>query len=142
MNKNIIEKRRVLQTLSHAAQELAKDEGIDPKDYKINDLLMMLVYNPDNEYKFNSFNGWRREGYTIKKGSKAFLLWGQPINRDRQEQDGTIKKASEDEEADPPFFPLAFLFRSDQVLKPLKLPKKEKPAQKVEASTPSIEIDL
>ncbi|MDF1546413.1 MAG: ArdC-like ssDNA-binding domain-containing protein [Bacteroidales bacterium] len=142
MNAIILEKRKALQTLSHAAQEAAKDEGINPEEYKVNELLMMLIYNPDNEYTFNSFFGWKREGYTIKKGSKAYVIWGQPINRTRQDQQGNTKESTEDQESEPPFFPLAYLFRSDQVLKPIKLPKSDKKKIKMEVDQPSISIDL
>lgn len=142
MNQNILEKRKVLRTLSHAVQEMAEGEGLSPEEFKVNDLLIMFVYNPENEFTFNSFAGWKREGYTIKKGSKAFILWGQPINRTRTNQDGKLTEPDDEDENEPPFFPLAYVFRSDQVLKPLKLPKKEKKPQKMEVSTPVIEIDL
>jgi len=141
MNKQILEKRKLLQTLSHAATETAQDLGVDPSELKINDLLMQYIYNPENEFSFNSFVGWKNEGYTIKKGAKAFLLWGQPINRTRTDQDGTTKEANEEEESEPPFFPLAYVFRSDQVLKPLRQ-KKEKKPKPMEVSTPAIELDL
>lgn len=142
MNKYILEKRKVLQTLSHAVLNMAEETGIDPEEYKVNDLLMMLVYNPENEFSFNSFNGWKRDGYTIKKGAKAFLLWGQPINSDKQEDKETAQGTEEEENTDKTFFPLAFVFRSDQVLKPLKRPKPKEKPKKVDVSTVSMEIDL
>lgn len=141
MNKQIIEKRKALQTLSHAAQELAQDTGIDPEQYRINDLLMKLIYNPDNEFTFNSFFGWKQEGYTVKKGVKAFLLWGQPTKRTRTNPNGTTTEPTPEQEDQQPFFPLAYVFRSDQVLKPLRQ-KKPQPPKKVEAPDPVIEIDL
>ncbi len=142
MNAIILEKRKALQTLSHAVQHTAKDEGLNIDEFKVNELLLKFAYNPENEYTFNSFAGWKREGFTIKKGSKAFVLWGQPISTNRTNQDETKTEPNEEEENKRTFFPLAYLFRSDQVLKPIKLPKKDKQIKKVEVVQPVIELDL
>jgi len=122
MNDIIKEKRKVLQTLSSTAVELAEDKGIEPTEHTINELIMMLIYNPENEHNFKSFAGWKKEGYTIKKGSKAYMLWGQPINIENKEK-------TEENNEDNSFFPIAYVFRNDQAIKPIKRtrPKKETP---------------
>ena len=43
--------------------------------------------------EFKKFNEWKSEGYTIKKGSKAFPVWSQPTKREKKEQDGETASA-------------------------------------------------
>jgi len=129
MNAIIKEKRKVLQTLSHTAKELAESEGLTVKEYNVNDLIMNFIYNPDKEFVFKSFQSWKKEGYTIKKGSKAYLLWGQPINRAKTNESGEVIN-EENINEDTPFFPLAYIFRNDQAIKPIKT-KQKKPPQPV-----------
>lgn len=142
MNQKILEKRKALQTISHSVQELAENDGLNPEDYKVNELLMHYLYNPDNEFTFKSFKGWKDEGYTVRKGVKAFIVWGQPINRTRVHPDGTTTPAKDDEQSEPPFFPLAFLFRSDQVVKPLRQARTKVQVQPPEVLEPLYNIDL
>jgi len=115
MNDQMIEKRKVLRTLSNAAIQAAKDLNLDPDKYKVNDLLMMFVYNPNTSYTFNTFMGWKYEGYTVKKGVKAYLLWGQPINKTRTDKTTGEIIPGNDDDLEAAFFPLAYLFRDDQV---------------------------
>jgi hypothetical protein len=117
MNDQIIEKRNLLRTLSNAAIQAAEDLNLDPNQFKVNDLLMMFVYNPNTLHTFNTFMGWKYEGYTVKKGVKAYLLWGQPINKTRTDKTTGETIQGNDDDQEPAYFPLAYLFREDQVSK-------------------------
>jgi hypothetical protein len=118
MTEEMIAKRNTLRTISNAAIEAAKQMNINPQEYKVNDLIMLFAYNPDKKHTFNTFMGWKSQGYTIIKGSKAYILWGQPINKTRvNKSTGEIKQGSDDD-SEAPFFPIAYLFRDDQISKP------------------------
>ena len=56
----------------------------------LNYFILKYVYAPAEEgtTDFKKFNEWKNEGYTIKKGSKAFPVWSQPTKRERKEEDG------------------------------------------------------
>ena len=61
----------------------------------LNYFILKYVYAPAEEgtTEFKKFNEWKNEGYTIKKGSKAFPVWSQPTKRDKKEQDGESEPA-------------------------------------------------
>ncbi len=65
--------------------------------------------NPEIE-EFNTFNQWKELGYTIKKGSKAFLFWGQPRKISQ------IPEGSNEPE-EYKYWPLCYLFANTQVYK-------------------------
>ena len=56
----------------------------------LNYFILKYVYAPAEEgtTDFKKFNEWKKEGYTIKKGSKAFPVWSQPTKREKKEEDG------------------------------------------------------
>ena len=61
----------------------------------LNYFILKFVYAPAEEgtTEFKKFNEWKNEGYTIKKGSKAFPVWSQPTKREKKEQDGESEPA-------------------------------------------------
>ena len=61
----------------------------------LNYFILKYVYAPAEEgtTEFKKFNEWKNEGYTIKKGSKAFPVWSQPTKREKKEQDGENEPA-------------------------------------------------
>lgn len=117
MIQEMIDKRKALRTLSNAAIQAAEDIGINPDKYKVNDLLMLLIYNPQQTHTYSTFIGWKLQGHTIIKGSKAYMLWGQPINRTRTDKATGKTIQGNDDNTEAPFFPLAYLFRDDQTIK-------------------------
>jgi len=106
------EKREALKKLSNEVLKLDRELYPDDEENRagINFLLMHYVYNKGNNLTFHTFQGWLREGYTVKKGEKAFLLWGQPREGKRPQP-----KEGQDEEFS--FFPLAYVFSNEQVSK-------------------------
>lgn len=111
-------KREYLRKLSRLAREM-READPELEDMTINDIVIEQFYTKDGHTEFALFNDWRQRGYKIKKGSKAFVIWG----RKRKAQ-----KAAEEPEKDPDefkFFPLAYLFSNKQVE---PLPKEKSPA--------------
>jgi len=94
-NKNISKdmeafllKRKLLSEQSREAnkikEELIKNANCEDEfnfysTRPINYFLVHFVYNKDNkEITFDTFWNWKKNGYNIKKGEKAFALWGKP----------------------------------------------------------------
>ena len=61
----------------------------------LNYFILKFVYAPAEESttEFKKFNEWKQEGYTIKKGSKAFPVWSQPTKREKKAQEGENEPA-------------------------------------------------
>lgn len=61
----------------------------------LNYFILKFVYEPAEEgtTEFKKFNEWKQEGYTIKKGSKAFPVWSQPTKREKKAQEGENEPA-------------------------------------------------
>lgn len=79
----------MINTAKSAAQALFLES--QPLNY----FILKFVYAPAEEgtTEFKKFNEWKNEGYTIKKGSKAFPVWSQPTKREKKEQDGESEPA-------------------------------------------------
>ena len=62
----------------------------------LNYFILKYVYAPAEEgtTDFKKFNEWKKEGYTIIKGSKAFPVWSQPTKRERKEEDGDTPRTA------------------------------------------------
>ncbi len=82
----------------------------------INYILLHHIYEVDGATDFKTFGQWKKEGYTIKKGEKAFILWGQPVKSKNKAEEGKEKEA-DPEESNEQFFPLCYLFSDKQVYK-------------------------
>lgn len=37
---------------------------------------LQLIYSKDKENNFNTFFNWIKQGYRVRKGEKAYLVWG------------------------------------------------------------------
>jgi len=111
-NITIHKKRKALKELSDKVQLQAI--GSEFQDNTVNEKLMRFAYNPQGQLTFKSFNGWKQLNFTIKKGEKAFLLWGQPVA-------SKTKKNREDKEDNKEdnytYFPIAYVFSNMQVTK-------------------------
>jgi len=143
-NTKIQEKRLELSKLSRQAEDIreglirqAQEDGkgnleIFYASCTINYLLLNHIYDTHGAKEFKTFWQWKKENATIKKGSKAFLIWGQPIEKNNKED------ATEEEKGDEyRFFPLCFLFSDKQVVK-----KEDRKAVKHEEKEESREVVL
>ncbi len=109
----IQEKRNQLRQLSAAAKEIQKASG---EELTINQIIIDAFYTDEKNQIFKSFKGWIKEGYSVKKGEKAFFIWGRP----RQEnKEGEVKPVIENDDDSSTFFPISYIFSNAQV-EPLK----------------------
>ena len=104
MKDNIKTKREELKSLSSIIQKAVKENIYS----NVNEGLVDL-YSQQGHTTLHSFNQWKKEGYHVKKGEKALLLWGEPRKSINQE------KKSEKENDEFKFFPLAYVFSQLQV---------------------------
>jgi len=96
-------KRKELANLSRGIKPLVAEGVYD----SVNEGLLDN-YSDGSEITFHTFNGWKEEGFAVKKGSKAFLIWGKP-----RKVQITVPQEGEDEEFK--YWPLCFLFSENQV---------------------------
>jgi len=124
-------KRRILSQLSRDAEDIkkrfireAQESGNDNRvlywaSKTINFMLLNFIYDTGGAKEFKTFMQWKHEGATIKKGEKAFIIWGQPLGSREDEE------APAPEDSENLFFPLCYLFSENQVRKAEENAKEE-----------------
>jgi hypothetical protein len=100
--------RKALIGLSQAVRLAVKEGVYDSVNEGLKELYM--EQQPDIE-EFKTFQQWKKEGATVRKGQKAFLIWGQP-RQISQVPDGS----TEPEEFK--YWPLCYLFADTQIYRP------------------------
>jgi hypothetical protein len=152
-------KRTILIELSNQMKTLRNDmaegattpeEALYWASRTINFMLLNHVYNSDGSTEFNTFRQWKEKGATIKKGSVGYVIWGQPVGRQRAEK-AEAKGQPETDDSDYEFFPLCYLFSDKQVITAEELEterarKQEEQKQKEEhaaklANLQAVELD-
>lgn len=103
INSQYMERRTALSKLSTTIKLQMKMGLIDAPS--INAALIEL-YNQEGHSNFKTFNQWKALGKSIIKGSRAFTVWGSPINS---------KPDPQVEQDEFQFFPLCYLFSEQQV---------------------------
>ena len=85
--------RQIRDKMINEAKSMAQAMFLESQP--LNYFILNFVYAPAEEgtTEFKKFNEWKSEGYTIKKGSKAFPVWSQPTKREKKEQDGETASA-------------------------------------------------
>ena len=81
----------------------------------LNYFILNFVYKTNGITDFKKFHEWKHEGATVKKGEKAFPIWGQPIGKQKEEEaknKGEDYKASEEENER---YPICYVFSNLQV---------------------------
>lgn len=103
-----LQNRKILIELSKTARQLVAMEEYS----HVNEALIEEFYkkSDNNINEFNTFWQWKAKGYTIVKGSKSFLVWGQP-RKISQVPEG------ETEPEEYKYWPLCYLFSNTQVYK-------------------------
>lgn len=123
------EKRMKLIELSAQAKKLRQefiDNARTPAEAafwaskSINFMLLNYIYTEGGSTRFETFDGWKEQGATIRKGAKAILIWGQPQQAvATAQQDTASAEPKEDATAQEyEFFPICFLFSEDDVFFP------------------------
>ena len=111
-------KRQQLKTLSQslvARREMGEYMGNE--DDTVNGLLR-FYYARKGYTNLKTFKEWKKEGFTVRKGEKALLIWGMPVaSKAERERIEELKKQGREEDAKEDFFPLCYLFAESQVHK-------------------------
>lgn len=107
MNQEMKNKRDELKALCAPYKVLIKN-GVYAS---MNDALCNY-YSHLGHTILKSYRRWREEGYQVKWGSKALLMWGEP-KRQKKENEQTKKE----EETGEKFYPVAYVFSNLQVEK-------------------------
>ena len=79
-------KRQQLKTLSQslvARREMGEYMGNE--DDTVNGLLR-FYYACKGYTNLKTFKEWKKEGFTVRKGEKALLIWGMPITSKAEKQ--------------------------------------------------------
>lgn len=113
-----VEKKEKLKILSEQAREFKQnlinkaptlEQAEVIQEMRVNDIILNYFYKDAENTEFHSYKGWQELGMQVKKGSKAFVIWG------RKRQNIDDKKAATEEKDQYKFFPLAFVFSNNQV---------------------------
>ena len=85
--------RQIRDKMINEAKSMAQAMFLESQP--LNYFILNFVYAPAEEgtTEFKKFNEWKQEGYTIKKGSKAFPVWSQPTKREKKAQEGENEPA-------------------------------------------------
>lgn len=97
------EVREQLKGLSNELKPLVKAGEFST----VNEAIIEVAYKSPEHQEFKKFNEWKKLGFTILKGSKAFPVWAQPVKGKKKEE---LEEGKEFE-----FFPICFLFSNNQV---------------------------
>lgn len=103
MNETIKQRRDELKAISAGFKLLVKEGAIDSVNTGL-----INYYAEQGHTTLKSYRRWLADGFQVKKGAKALLLWGEPKPVKPNEQ----PKEGEKEET---FFPLAYVFSNLQV---------------------------
>jgi hypothetical protein len=77
-----------------------------------NDALKIMYYQHGDE-ELNTLQQWNKKGFSVKKGEKALLLWGEPRHK-KYKKDNKAEEGEENED-DLQFFPICYVFSKRQV---------------------------
>lgn len=106
--ENRQDKKTLLKEMSKTAKSIIELSG---DERRVNEVLIEM-FTTEEHQEFNNFWEWKKLGFKVKKGSKAFFVWSKKRKGiDKTEGDGDDKEFS--------FFSLAYLFSNAQV-EPIK----------------------
>ncbi len=98
------EKKQFLKSISIEAKEQI-ELGIT-EETTVNSVLLSWLINTEHQ-EFHNFWDWKKKGFKVKKGEKAFFVWSKKMkSKDKQ---------SEEEDKEYSFYSLAYLFSNAQV---------------------------
>ncbi len=82
----------------------------------VNEVLLGPDFYNIEDLELDTFHGWLKKGYRVKKGSKGYIIWAKPKKMkkgDKPEQEQEQDK--KEEEKGKNWFPTCYLFTSEQV---------------------------
>lgn len=78
--------------------------------------LLKAFYAEAGHTELKTFQQWKENGYSVKRGEKAILLWGTP-KATKESRQAAAEEGKNEDEAKEDFFPLAYMFSNKQVHK-------------------------
>ncbi|MDL2308894.1 ArdC family protein [Bacteroidales bacterium OttesenSCG-928-C03] len=106
--------KTVRDTLIENAKSL--DQALYYQSKPLNHYILNYIYKTEEITDFKKFREWKSKGATIKKGEKAYPIWGQPVARQKEnaaEQKGESYDPTPEEEQR---FPMCYVFSNLQVV--------------------------
>lgn len=97
------ERKALLRSLSKEAKEIV---NVAEDEITINKILIDW-YKDETHKEFNSLWEWRKKGFKVKKGERAFFVWSRKRRGEQEQENGEKEEYS--------FFSLAYLFSNAQV---------------------------
>ena len=98
-----LEKYKKLVELSQTAKAIQDIHG-----GTINEIIVEKFYKDLENTEFNTLKQWNEKGKRIKKGEKAFLVWGKPKQNNKENEEETDEDGNK-------FYPVAYIFSNKQV---------------------------
>lgn len=104
------QRRDQLKELSNSLKPL-----VDAGDFETLNAALVAYYKQQHPeiIEFHTFHDWKHQGATIRKGEKAFIIWGQPR---KLSSDQEANQTPGQEELEDTFFPICCLFANTQVI--------------------------
>lgn len=128
--EQFLQNRKTLIAISQALRLLVKEGAIE----SVNEGLKDIYIEKDPAIKeFKTFHQWKEEGATVRKGEKAFLIWGQP-RRGEQVPEGS------NEPEEYKYWPICYLFANTQVITANEMKEHREKASKPETGAMKPEL--
>lgn len=77
----------------------------------LNDKLCSYYFGDTNRENINTYNGWKKQGYKVKKGEKSVLVWSKPIIVKKSEE----KDENKEDEKEYTGYRASYVFYKSQV---------------------------
>lgn len=118
------EKREQLKAISaelQAQRDLMQVMGVEDLP-TINEMLHDYYAKKSNITELNTFDQWKDKGYQVRRGEKAFLFWGKPRSKQKQEEQPAEEQTEQEQPAEQnakkdEYFPICYLFDISQCRK-------------------------
>lgn len=117
--------RKTLIAISQTLRLLVKQGAIDSVNEGLKE--MYIEENPNIE-EFKTFHQWKEEGATVRKGEKAYLIWGQPRQIEQVPEGST-------EPEEFKYWPICYLFSNTQVITAEQMKEHREKVNKPETAT-------
>lgn len=105
-----IARRVALKELSNKLKSANVGENVS-----VNDLLKDY-YAGQGHTVLKTYNEWKENGFFVKKGERALLLWARP-KASKMSKENAVALGKKEEDAKEDFFPVAYMFSEKQVNK-------------------------
>ena len=79
---------------------------------------LLDIYTNKEHRTFETFHNWKKKGFKVKKGSKAFFIWSKPMKSKKNntnEESKDVDKEKDQLEKQYKFYAMAYLFSNAQV---------------------------